>query len=363
MTRSALWRWIFGAESVVCHTPLVSSATMQSAAHDSVGYIARHRFGDAFNCGAGLTEPGRAFLVGKLGNDGDLGRARDPLSVAELGDIDDPKRRQELRAWFESAFALGWDRAMLRSRELGDLAPAARLVPDGRFSPRSLDQRVRAALERAGYSRWSEVLDVTVGGLFRMPGLGPTTVVSTLAACFERSLIGLSTGVESHDGSDLAVLLTEERRGPKQPVLESLLDAVATHPESPNANSCSVEAARCLLISSAPWSLEHASALSGLLSGITDDQDRSIFIRTELHPERRSLTELAEELGISSSHVAQRHAIVRRFRFERSWPQHLHLSDGSWIAFHAPSDERRRQRRSRSRYAASALTRQLGQRR
>jgi len=40
------------------------------------------------------------------------------LSLAELGDMSDPKRRQEVRAWFESAFALGWDRAVLRPREL-----------------------------------------------------------------------------------------------------------------------------------------------------------------------------------------------------------------------------------------------------
>jgi hypothetical protein len=165
---------------------------------------------------------------------------------------------------------------------------------------------VRAALEQAGHSRWSEVLDLTVGRLLDLPGLGPTTVVAALAACFERSLIGLSMGVEMYDGSDLAVLLTEERRGPKPLVLESLLDAATADLEAASDNSRMVDAARRLLSSSAPWALEHVSALSELLSGITDDQDRSIFIRTELRSDRRSLAELAEELGISSSRVAQR---------------------------------------------------------
>ena len=291
------------AKSDESHTPLVSSAAMPSPIDGPIGPTQRHRFCDAFNGDAGLTESGRAFLVEKLGADS---RGDDPLSKVELGDICDPKRRQELRSWFERAFALGWDRAMLRPRELGDLAPPARLVPDGRLGPRSLDQRRRAALERAGYSRWSEVLDLTVARLLDTPGLGRTTVVSALAACFERSLIGLSMGVEAYDGSDLAALLTEERRGPQQPVLESLLDAATAHLETPDANSRSVDAAYRLLASGAPWALELVSALSELLSGIRDDEDRSIFIAIELRSDRRSLAELAEEFGISSSRVAQR---------------------------------------------------------
>ena len=111
---------------------------MQSPARDLVGHTQRRRFGDAFNGGAGLTDPGRSFLLKKLGDEDDAGGSGDLLSLAELGDTSDPKRRQEVRSWFESAFALGWDRAALRPRELGDLAPAARLVPDGRLSPRSL---------------------------------------------------------------------------------------------------------------------------------------------------------------------------------------------------------------------------------
>jgi hypothetical protein len=210
---------------------------MQSLARDLAGHTQRRRFGDAFNGGAALTDSGRAFLLNKLGADGDVGGGRDPLSLVELGDVCDPKRRQEVRSWFESAFALGWDRAVLSSRELGDLAPLARLVPDGRLGPRSLDQRARAALERAGHSRWSELLDLTVAHLLGMSGLGPTTVVSVLAACFERSLIGLSMGVETSDDNDLALLLTEERRGPKQPVLESLLDAATAHLEAPSAGT------------------------------------------------------------------------------------------------------------------------------
>ena len=276
---------------------------MHSLAKDLVGHTQRRRFGDAFNGGAALTDSGRAFLLNKLGADGDVGGGRDPLSLVELGDVCDPKRRQEVRSWFESAFALGWDRAVLRPRELGDLAPLARLVPDGRLGPRSLDQRARAALERAGHSRWSELLDLTVAHLLGMSGLGPTTVVSVLAACFERSLIGLSMGVETSDDNDLALLLTEERRGPKQPVLESLLDAATAHLEAPSAGT---DAARRLLVSSAPWALEYVSVLIDLLSGITDDQDRSIFISNELCSDRRSLAELAEELGISHARVAQR---------------------------------------------------------
>ena len=279
---------------------------MQSPARDLVGRTQRRRFGDAFSGGAGLTDSGRSFLLKKLGDEDDAGGGGDLLSLAELGDMSDPKRRQEVRAWFESAFALGWDRAVLRPRELGDLAPAARLVPDGRLSPRSLSQRARAALERAGHSRWSELLDLSVASLLGTPGLGPTTVVSVLAACFDRSLIGLAMSVEIQDGGDLAALLTEERRGPKQPVLESLLDAATADSEASSADSRRSAAARRLLTCNAPWALENVSALSELLSGITDDQDRLIFTSTELRSERRSLGELAEELGISRSRAAQR---------------------------------------------------------
>ena len=63
---------------------------------------------------------------------------------------------------------------------------------------------------------------------------------------------------------------------------------------------------RRLLASSAPWALEHVSALSELLGGIRDDEDRSIFIALELSTDRRSLARLAEEFGISSQRVGQR---------------------------------------------------------
>jgi hypothetical protein len=45
-------------------------------------------------------------------------------------------------------------------------------------------------------------------------------------------LIGLAMSVEIQDDGDLAALLTEERRGPKQPVLESLLDAATADSEA-----------------------------------------------------------------------------------------------------------------------------------
>ncbi len=271
---------------------------MKPPARALVGRAQRHRFGDAFDAVAGLTDPGRACLLDELGADG---RSDEALAKVELGDIWDAKRRQELRSWFESALALGCDGAMLGQRELGALVPPARLVPDGRLGPRSLDQRVRVALESAGYSRWSEVLDLTVACLLDMRGLGPTSIAAVLGACFERSLLGLLMGTEAHDGSDLDVLLREERRGPRQPVLESLLDAATTDLGTPRAAS-----ARRLLASSAPWALEHVSALSELLGGIRDDEDRSIFIALELSTDRRSLARLAEEFGISSQRVGQR---------------------------------------------------------
>ena len=92
---------------------------MQSPARDLVDHTQRRRFGDAFSGGAGLTDSGRSFLLKKLGEEDDAGGGGDLLSLAELGDVSDPKRRQEVRAWFESAFALGWDRAVLRPREIG----------------------------------------------------------------------------------------------------------------------------------------------------------------------------------------------------------------------------------------------------
>jgi hypothetical protein len=271
---------------------------MKPPARALVGRAQRHRFGDAFDAVAGLTDPGRAFLLNELGDDS---RGDEALSKAALGDIWDAKRRQQLRSWFESAFALGWDGVMLGPRELGALVPPARLVPDGRLSPRSLDQRVRVALESAGHSRWSEVLDLTITCLLEMRGLGPTSIAAVLGACFERGLLGLLMGAETYDGSDLAALLGEERRGPRQPVLESLLDAATTDLGTPGADS-----ARRLLATSAPWALEHVSALSELLGGIRDDEDRSIFIALELSTDRRSLAGLAEEFGISSQRVGQR---------------------------------------------------------
>jgi len=86
-----------------------------------------------------------------------------------------------------------------------------------------------------------------------------------LAACFDRSLIGLAMSVEIQDDGDLAALLTEERRGPKQPVLESLLDAATADSEASSADSRRSAAARRLLTRNAPWALENVSALSELL--------------------------------------------------------------------------------------------------
>jgi hypothetical protein len=268
------------------------------------------RFGDAFAGGGALGAAGRELLLARLEAPSHTGDDR--LFDAELGDINDPKRRQELRSWFESAFALGWDRALLDSHSLGDLAPPARLVADGRIAPRSLQPRLRLLLERAGYVRWSELLDVTFSQLCAGPHLGPTTMAAVLGACFERSLIGLCTG-EQHDGSELAVLLAEERRSPEQPVLEALLEAAASRegslaaPGADRAGSRRATAARGLLEAGAPWALEPAVALVELLSGITNEQDRSIFVRTELATDRRaSRSELAAELDVSSTRVAQR---------------------------------------------------------
>ena len=87
-------------------------------------------------------------------------------------------------------------------------------------------------------------LDLTVGAYSICRVLARRRSSSALAACFERSLIGLSIGVETYDGSDLAVLMTEERRGPHQPVLESLLDAGDNkYREAPGANALKVDAA------------------------------------------------------------------------------------------------------------------------
>lgn len=279
---------------------------------DSAG---SRRFGDAFGGGDCLRAPGREFLTTKL--EGHLEAAHDdPLSCAELGDVNDPKRCQELRSWFESALALGWDRSSLGSRILGDLAPPARLVADGRIGPRSLDQRARSVLERAGCARWSELLAITVAQLLDVTNLGPTMVAGVLGAVFERSLAGLGAAVDDADGSDLAVLLATERRRPEQPVLEALLESAAGFgtaratvaagtPAGPGAEIA--EDARRILANAAPWALTPASALVELLLGITDEQDRSIFARVELAGGRRaSLAALAAELDISSSRIAQR---------------------------------------------------------
>ncbi len=254
----------------------------------------------------------------KLETEGDMSHP-DPLSRAELGDVTEPKRRQQLRGYFESALGLGWDRQSLNQRALREIFPPARLVPDGCLGPRSLDQRARARLGRAGYERWSELLGITVAQLLAVPDLGPAGSVTILGACLERSLIGLGATVEDNDASDLAVLLWHERRRPEQPVLEALLESAVSAATSPPLASPGATAeylgdhyqiaatARRILASAAPWALVHAGAICQLISGISDDLDRSIFVRTELACEAsRSLVELAAELGITSTRVAQR---------------------------------------------------------
>ncbi len=276
------------------------------------------RFAEAFTGGDALGDEGRELLMAKLESRGDEGH-HDPLSRAELGDVTEPKRRQELRGFFESALGLGWDRRSLNQSALGDLFPPARLVPDGCLGPRSLDQRVRARLGRAGYPRWSDLLGITVAQLVKVPDLGPAGSVAVLGACIERSLMGLAPGAEDNDGSDLAGLLWRERRSPEQPVLEALLESAvsaATSPPlaSPGARAESLDghdqiahAARQILAGAAPWALMPGAALGQLMSGITDDLDRAIFVRTELAREGApSLVELAAELDITSSRVAQR---------------------------------------------------------
>jgi hypothetical protein len=231
------------------------------------------------------------------------------LGVTPLGDVADPKRRRELRVWFESALSLGWDRRLVDDAPLGDLVPPALLVPDSRVGPRQLDSRLRSSLERAGVSRWSTLLASRLSDLSDGYGFGPVAVASLLGACFERGLLGLTTASVTDQSDDLGTILELERRGPDQPVLESLLDSVfETDAASPDpVSNAPNEAARRLLEGSAPWALQYQAQLLELLQAIGDDQDRSIFVRAELGcGPRASLTELGAEIGISSSRVGQR---------------------------------------------------------
>ncbi|MHB1510215.1 MAG: hypothetical protein ACYCST_12085 [Acidimicrobiales bacterium] len=291
---------------------------MQGASEAARDCAQPFRLADAFAAGDALSDEGRDLLVAKLEIRGDQSRD-DPFSRAELGDFTEPKRRQELRGYFESALGLGWDRLSLNHRALGEVFPPARLVPDGCLGPRSLDQRARARLARAGCTRWSELLGITVAQLLAVPDLGPAGSLAILGACLERSLLGLGAAVEDNDATDLAVLLWHERRRPEQPVLEALLESAVSAATSPPlaAPGATAEylddhyqiadAARRILASAAPWALVHAGAISQLMSGISDDLDRSIFVRTELAWEGApSLVELAAELGITSTRVAQR---------------------------------------------------------
>jgi hypothetical protein len=273
-------------------------------------------FGDVFTRPDVLGQRGRALLTSHLAGDretlGDSAGDRVALlGEAALGDVADPKRRRELRAWFESAVALGWDRHLVEDVPLGDLVPPARLVPDACVGPQQLASPLRSSLKRAGAIRWSVLLATSLADLADRcdPVLGPVAVASLLGACFVRSLVGAATPTTTRRSDDLATILELERRGPHQPVLESLLEsAVRTARSSPAPESGAIgDAVRKLLVRSASWALEYERPLLDLLQAIAEDKDRSIFERAELGcGVRASLPELASELGVSSTRVGQR---------------------------------------------------------
>jgi hypothetical protein len=266
---------------------------------------------DAFTALAALTGEGREVLLRSLDAVGPV-VAEDPaVGRALLGDIGDASNRRELKCAFEAALALGWDARVLDGRRLGDLAPGARHLPDEQLVPDCWGARLYSALNRAGYRRWSVLLDRHVSDIGSLVNVGPLALARVLAMCFERSLAGLAAAAGAPPLDEFTFLLDAERLCRSQPLVETLLEL-----RSGCGPPAVRDAADRLLRRSAPWSLDCEATLSALLDAPGDDRSRRLFARLSLvREDRPTIEQLATELGIGTERVRQlRHRAEARVR-------------------------------------------------
>jgi hypothetical protein len=228
-----------------------------------------------------------------------------PVGDLPLEDAVGQRRRKELRVALEAALGKGLDVERIGPRRLRNLVPGAMIVPDGLLAPDACGTRLRGILDRAGWDRWSVLLERRVSEIAGLNNMGVRTVAELVGMCFERSVEGVVEGWASDSrAADLAVLLHHERGRGTQPLLEALLEQWS------GDGPASVKAATDrILREHAPWALDTAEAVNTMLGAAGDERSRRLFDAASLHHDDRSCEQLAREEGVSGQRLGR---IVRQ---------------------------------------------------
>jgi len=226
--------------------------------------------------------------------------AGDLTSLAQVG-LADGLNRGALSSALAAAFRTRVDLARIATLRLRQLAPGAALVADGPFAPDECDPRLRGAVDRAGWDRWSVLLDQRVSSVAALPNVGPKAISELVEMCVQRSVDGLiEAWASDRRAGDLGALLRHERGRSAQPLSEALLEQWS------GDGSASVrEAAGHLLRQHAPWAVDPKPALMRLLTTAGDDRSQRLFTAACLCPDGKSFEQLAREETVSSQRVGQ----------------------------------------------------------
>lgn len=283
-------------------------ADLGCARRDQVGECIGRRgpvLADALDVSLVLDGPALDALCEALGRHG---APATPPADLPLADGASPRL---LRAALEEALGSGWDLEAIGPRRLRDLVPGAVAVLDGPLEPDACGPRLRGVLDRAGWDRWSVLLDQRVSDVAACANVGPKTMAELVGMCVERSIEGVvKASASDPGGGELEVLLCHERRCAAQPLLEALMEQWG----SDGPPSVRVAADR-LLRQAAPWALEFGPALASLVAATGDERSRRVFEAASLQPGDRSLVALAREEGLSDQRLGQiLHRAGRRVR-------------------------------------------------
>jgi hypothetical protein len=204
-----------------------------------------------------------------------------------------------------SALEKGLDLRRTGRLRFRELFPGASLVPDGPLFPSACGPRLRGVLDRAGWARWSVLLDQRAGDVAALANVGKRALIELIAMCFQRSVEGVAEAWASEPGTgDLAVVLRHERGDNPQPLLEALLEQW-----SGDGPASVRDAAGRLIEANAPWVF--AETVTSLLGSIGDERSRRLFVAWSLRPDGRPLEQLARQGGTSGQALRRAESCVR----------------------------------------------------
>ncbi len=252
---------------------------------------------DAFTGSAALLTPGRKSLGQVLGCPGQA------IEEVAIGDLHDRAWRARLQESLLPGLANDETLKLLQDELIGDLFPAAALLPDRDLPAHELEPKLFQLLARNQAGRWSTVLTLRVGETRDWISAGNRMVSALLALAFGRSLLGLASvqpdTSAAAPGIDLAILLDHGQATSDGTLLEAVTSLAN------GDRPAHVRAAASRLLRTTGTLAGHHEALAGILAGAGNPRSVEIFAERELLlGPSRPFGEMARDLGISATRVA-----------------------------------------------------------